>query len=129
MPPGRPGSLTHGASAYQRGACRCKEICTPAWARRRAERRAAGLDAMNSGPEPLVLADGTTARVKPHVGRIVDAWMVDGATAETVARRMGRTSQWVNRTLARLQAAFDFENRAQLALAIERGEITLEVVE
>lgn len=40
MPKGKPGTLTHGASAYRRGACRCAEICQPAHAARVADETA-----------------------------------------------------------------------------------------
>lgn len=82
---------------------------------------------MNSGPEPRINAEGTVALVKPHIGRVVDAWMKDGADAETVGRRLARTPKWVNKTLHAVQEAFGFESRTELALALERGQVRLEV--
>lgn len=128
MPRAPRGSFTHGASAYARNACRCREICTPAWRIRARERRAAGKDAMNSG-RPVLVADGATIELTARQGEILEAWLTDGADLHTVARRVGLAERTVSSLLVSVRKAFDYETRYELLAALLLGHAGYEVVE
>lgn len=118
---------THGASAYRKGHCRCRAICTPAHTRKRAQERAEGRQFMNSGnSRTLRLVDDMVA-VSQRQANIIEAWLRDGADAETVGRRLGLSRVTVHRNLAAVQAACEFDTRLEMAVAFLRGHVTYRV--
>lgn len=127
MPRGVKGSLTHSASAYRRGACR-EACCREHHRVDAANKRAAGKMGMNSGAEIPVVAQGTRALLTGRQAEILQAWMKDGADRETVGRRTGIGGARASKVLTMIQQAYGFSNRVELAIALERGLATYEVV-
>lgn len=120
---------THGRSAYVRELCRCKEICTPEHAKARKQERAEGRQKVSGGPRTWTFEQysDTSLGVSSRQYRIVQEWLKDGADAETVARRIGVRRHTVNNNLFAIQTALGFDNRVELALAIERGQSSIRI--
>lgn len=126
MPRGVRGSLTHSASAYRRGACR-EACCREHHRVDAARKRKSGSMAMNSGIEFIVI-DGEKIQLTASQARYLQAWLKDGADNETVARRIGVGPTRVSYMLGLIQKALGFSNRAEMALAFERGIAKYSVV-
>lgn len=120
MPRGQPGTLTHGASAYQRGACRCKEICTPEHTRIRRLQRAA-LQQHPSGGRFVQLDEGVVALVTTTERRCLDSLLKDGADSQTIARRLQLSERTVRRHLTDVQQGLGFNTRIEMVTALFRG--------
>lgn len=121
MPRGYPGTLTHGAIAAQNGSCSCKEVCRPAANAVQSEYRRARTEVGRL--QPVQLLDGDTLIVTESDMRCLRAFLVDGASNETVGRRAGVTSKVASVHLKRIQDAFGFTSRAELAVALLRDVV------
>lgn len=83
---------------------------------------------MNGGPRTRVFTfQEGVIEVSPFQNRIIEEWLKDGADAGTVARRLGVTRTTINQNLFALQTNLGFENRVELALAIEREQVQVKV--
>lgn len=125
MPRGKPGTFTHGAWAYNHGYCR-EACCREAWRVQRDKDRKEGKQGWNSG-RPVTIANGTTALLTRRQEEILKAWLRDAADPETVGRRVGLGRRRVVAVLGDIQRAYGLESRAQMALALERGDVDYEV--
>lgn len=84
---------------------------------------------MSGGPRTWTFEQysDTSLGVSSRQYRIVQEWLKDGADAETVARRIGVRRHTVNNNLFAIQTALGFDNRVELALAIERGQSLIRI--
>lgn len=119
--------IEHGARAYRKKICRCKQICTPAHATLRREERAAGRQLMNSGRTAALRFVDDVLFVNENQARILNAWLLDGAEPETVARRVRLAVPTVQKNLTAIRQVTGLDTRLELAVALLRRAIEYRV--
>jgi len=108
------------------GLCKCKEICRPAAnANQRAER--AARKAARHDLTPLCFDAKGTLLISSSDGACLRAFLIDGGDNETVGRRANMSSKQASLHLKRIQDAFGFTSRAELAVALLRSTVTARV--